>query len=217
MGVARHLGIRLNEYDARIRTFIPDYEEMLTVAADAVSPRAKTIVDLGTGTGALAKRCLDVATRARVVGIDADADVLALAARRLSDRATLVAQSFLRADLPACDAAVASFALHHIRTTTAKRSLYRRLRKALRPGARFINVDCCPAIDRRIARRQHDAWYAHVRRSYSPRQSRALLAAWAKEDVYVPLETEMKLLSDAGFRCEVLWRRAAFAVVAASR
>jgi hypothetical protein len=28
MGVATHLGIKLGEYDARIRTFIPDYEEI---------------------------------------------------------------------------------------------------------------------------------------------------------------------------------------------
>ena len=36
-----------------------------------------TIVDLGVGTGALAARCLDRMRRARVVGIDADADILA--------------------------------------------------------------------------------------------------------------------------------------------
>ena len=33
MGVASHLGIQLTEYDRRIRTFIPDYEEMLDAAA----------------------------------------------------------------------------------------------------------------------------------------------------------------------------------------
>ena len=37
MGVASHLGIQLDEYDARIRTFIPRYERMLDVAADAVA------------------------------------------------------------------------------------------------------------------------------------------------------------------------------------
>ena len=55
MGVASHLGIKIAEYDMRIRTFIPDYEEMLNVVADAVPPRARTMVDIGTGTGALAE------------------------------------------------------------------------------------------------------------------------------------------------------------------
>ena len=46
MGVASHLGIKLTEYDSRIRTFIPHYEEMLGVAAAAIPPRARTIVEL---------------------------------------------------------------------------------------------------------------------------------------------------------------------------
>ena len=54
MSVAAHLGIRLSEYDRRIRTFIPRYEEILDAAAASVVPKARTIVDLGIGTGALA-------------------------------------------------------------------------------------------------------------------------------------------------------------------
>ena len=79
MSVAAHLGIRLSEYDARIRTFIPDYDRMLDVAAAAIPRNTRTIVDLGIGTGALASRCLRRAPGARVVGVDADADILALA------------------------------------------------------------------------------------------------------------------------------------------
>ena len=50
MSVATHLGIDLAEYDARIRTFIPHYEEMLDVAASVIDPKSETIVDLGIGT-----------------------------------------------------------------------------------------------------------------------------------------------------------------------
>ncbi|HEY5161617.1 MAG TPA: hypothetical protein VII81_01280, partial [Terriglobales bacterium] len=64
MDVAAHLGIDIVEYDERIRTFIPDYEEMLDVAAEAIPASARTIVDLGTGTGALAARCVERASRA---------------------------------------------------------------------------------------------------------------------------------------------------------
>lgn len=217
MSVAAHLGIRLADYDKRIRTFIPDYETMLDVAASLVPRHARMIVDLGIGTGALSARCLRAAPRARVVGIDVDAEIVALASRRLRDRLTIVSGSFLKAPLPACDAAVASFALHHVRTRAAKASFYRRVRRALRPRGRLIIVDCQPALDRSLRDAQRDAWLAHLRASYSPARARGLLAAWSHEDVYVPLETEQVMLTASGLQPEVVWRRGAFAVINAVR
>jgi hypothetical protein len=84
MSVAAHLGIDLKEYDSRIRTFIPHYEEMLDVAAAAIPPRARTITDLGTGTGALSARCLKTAARARAIGIDLDRESCPLPANSRS-------------------------------------------------------------------------------------------------------------------------------------
>jgi ubiquinone/menaquinone biosynthesis C-methylase UbiE len=216
MSVAAHLGIRLDEYDARIRTFIPDYDAMLDVAASAVPPDARTIVDLGIGTGALAARCVRRARQARVVGIDADGEILTVAARRLGARLTPLHGSFLRTPLPRCDAMVASFALHHVRTRTAKGALYRRVRAVLRPRGRLILVDCEPASDRRLRASQREAWLAHLRAAYSPAKARALLAAWSHDDVYVPLDVELRLLRRSGLRPEVVWRRDAFAVVVAA-
>ena len=217
MSVATHLGIKLADYDARIRSFIPDYEEMLDVAAAAIPARTRIIVDLGIGTGALAARCLSSAPAARVVGIDVDPAVVALAANRLRDRATFATGSFLRAPLPRCDAAVASFSLHHVRTRAAKAALYRRLHAALRPRGLFISVDCQPAGDGAVRRAQREAWLGHLRRAYTQARAAAILDAWADEDVYVPLDAELGLLRHGGFRVEVLWRRGAFAVLRAAR
>ena len=205
MGVAAHLGIRLAEYDRRIRTFIPDYEEMLDVAAAAVPARARMLVDLGIGTGALAARCLKIAPRARIVGIDVDPEILTMAAQRFRDRATLAAGTFLRTPLPSCDAVV------------AKAALYRRVRAALRPRGLFVSVDCQPARDPAVRRVQRDAWLAHLRRSYTATQATKLLAAWSREDVYVPLDSEFALMRRCGFRVEVLWRRGSFAVLRGAR
>lgn len=197
----------------RIRTFIPGYEEMLEVAADAVPRSARTIVDLGTGTGALAERCLKKAPRAQLVGIDADGEILKLAERRLGKRACLLRGSFSRTSLPTCDAVVASLALHHIPTRSAKAGLYRRIRAALRPQGAFISVDCQPAANPRVAREQRQAWKTHLLSSYAAKQAAGLLAAWAQEDTYVPLEVELELLRKSGLHTEVLWRKGPFAVI----
>jgi tRNA (cmo5U34)-methyltransferase len=217
MGVASHLGIDLNEYDSRIRTFIPHYEEMLDVAAAAVPPRARTIADLGIGTGALSARCLRTAGSARTVGIDVDPDMLTLAGRRLGARATFHTGSFLRAPLPPSDAIVASFALHHVRTRGAKRALYRRIGAALRPDGVFVSVDCQPARDADVRRAQFAEWLAHLRAVYTTRGAKGFLTAWSHEDVYLPLDAEIGLMQSAGFSVELLWRRGAFAVIRARR
>lgn len=217
MGVATHLGISLAEYDKRIRTFIPDYQEMLDVAAENIPANSRIIVDLGVGTGALASRCLKRASRARVVGIDSDREILSVAARRLGQRATFICDSFLRASLPHCDAMVASFALHHVRTPRAKANFYRRVRAALRARGRFITVDCHPAKDSVLAHAQRQAWTEHLRKSYSKTQAAKLLAAWAREDSYVPLDSEIRLMEKAGFEIEVLWRKESFAVLMGKR
>ena len=217
MGVASHLGIDLAEYDARIRTFIPDYDEMLAAAAGAIRPNTRRIVDLGTGTGALAARCLARAPRARLVGIDVDAGMARVAARRLGPRATLVTGDFVRAPIPRGDAIVSSFALHHVRTRAAKARLYGRVRRALARRGQLLVVDCQPASERGLASAQHDAWRVHLRRRYSPAKADGLLRAWSKEDVYVPLDAELALMRRAGLRPEVIWRKGAFAVVQADR
>src|SRR6185312_6274154 len=201
MGVAAHLGIDLVDYDARIRTFIPHYEEMLDIAASAVDPKAGIIVDLGVGTAALSARCRAFAIKAKFVGIDSDQEVLKAAENRLPS-AQFICSSFLRCEIPSCDVVVASFALHHVRTRSAKLALYRRIAAALRSGGQIINVDCQPAEDRKVAQRQFEKWKTHLRSSYGEEQASEYLAAWSKEDVYVPLAAEIALMEQAGLRVE---------------
>ena len=221
MGVAAHLHIRIDEYDGRIRTFIPGYEEMIAASAHALSgldvPEPH-IVDLGTGTGALAAACLRVRPGARITAIDADAEILELARQRLSGSApasSFMSGVFEEVTLPACDAIVASLSLHHVRTDEAKRTLYRRCREVLSAGGLLVSADCCPASDPRLAQQQHLAWRDHLRRTYSDAEADAFFAAWADEDVYFSLADELAMMRDAGLAGDVIWRAGAMAVIAA--
>jgi tRNA (cmo5U34)-methyltransferase len=220
MGVATHLGIRLREYDSRIRTFIPHYEDLLDAAAaalEALPPRRPLVVDLGIGSGALSARSLGVRPGARIVGIDNDAGMLRLAERRLGRRLTARHESFLAAPLPRCDAVTASFALHHVAKRAAKARLYGRCFDALRAGGLFVNADCCLASNRRVQALDRAAWLAHLRRRYGAVRAASYLRAWAKEDVYFRLEDEIALLRSAGFTVDVPWRRDSFAVVVGTK
>lgn len=218
--VARHLRIDLADYDRRIRTFIPGYEEMLSAVATTVTlahRKEPVIVDLGIGTGALAARCLAARPKAQVYGIDADPDILEMARRRLArrrpSRLTLEHADFVRAPLPRCDAIVATLALHHIRSAPAKQRFYARCFAALRRGGVLATGDCFVAESPALTRRYLAAWEAHLRKRYSRREARGFFAAWAREDTYFPLAREWAMLAASGFQVEVLWRRPPFAVL----
>jgi len=220
MGVAGHLRIAVDEYDDRIRTFVPGYDEMILGAARAlrlVTTRSPTVVDLGIGTGALSAACMSVRPDAMLIGLDIDEEMLAVARARLSGLpdVQLSAMDFLEAPLPACDAFTACLSLHHIRTASAKQEFYARCREAIRPSGMLVSADCFPGADARVAAVHREAWLTHLQATYTRSEAETHLAAWALEDVYFPLADELEWLRDAGFHAEVLWRQQGFAVIAA--
>jgi SAM-dependent methyltransferase len=142
--------------------------------------------------------------------------MLAAAARRLRSydgRIRLIHGTFLKIPLPRADAFVATLALHHIRTAAAKQRFYRRCHAALRPGGILASGDAFLADDPRLERAFMTAWVRHMARTYRAARARRFLRSWAGEDRYFPLGREMEMLRRAGFRVEVAWRRAPFAVL----
>ena len=220
MGATAHLGIKFGSYDATIASLIPHYRELVAAAAGAVDALARTtpaVVDLGTGSGALAAAILKVRPKARVIGIDADAAMLAAAERRLRGRIQAIHDNFERARIPRCDVVSASFALHHIDTGQRKAALYRRCFASLRDGGLLVSADCFLAASRRLQKRHREAWLAHLQKKYSRQKAEHFLRTWAKEDVYFTLDRELELLRDAGFATEVMWRQDCFAVIVGLR
>jgi tRNA (cmo5U34)-methyltransferase len=222
MSVAAHLKIRLEDYDHRVLTFIPGYEDLLdrtagVFAGAMTGTKRPVLVDLGVGTGALAARCLAAAPLASVIGVDLDPAILRMAMRRFARRRnpiTLVCGDLATTPLPACDAIVATLALHHIRHASAKRRFYGRCFDVLRSGGVVVSGDCHPSRAGSLAAAERTAWVAHLRRSYSAAETRRFLAAWADEDTYMTLEQELALMGRAGFTVDVAWRKDGFAVLA---
>jgi trans-aconitate methyltransferase len=216
MGATEHLGIRFGSYDATIATLIPHYRELVHAAAaavDVVAPLAPAVVDLGTGSGALAAAILKVRPKARLIGIDNDANMLAAARRRLRGRIDTIEDNFELARIPRCDVVSASFALHHVDTGRKKGALYKRCFTALRDGGMLVSADCFLASSSRLRQRNRQAWLEHLQRKYTKKKAEQFLRTWAKEDVYFSLDREMELLTDAGFSIEIPWRQDSFAVV----
>jgi SAM-dependent methyltransferase len=224
VSVASHLGMSPAAYDRRIRGLIPHYDELIAEAARALGAAQRPIrriTDLGIGTGTLTRACLRAAPEARVTGIELDASMSAMAKQRLGrlgKRVRIVHGNFLDVPLPASDAIVASYALHHINRRRDKGAFYRKCARALRSGGVLVSGDCFPPDSPQLWARDVDEWTAHLARTFGTHaRAKREFESWKDEDTYVPLAEELDLLHHAGFRVDVPWRRSPFAVVAAVR
>ena len=222
MSVASHLGMSPAAYDRRIRGLIPHYDDVIVETAAALHAATRpvsAIVELGIGTGALTRACLEVVPRAHVTGIDIDDSMSAMARRRLGRKAArvrLIHANFTAVDFPRCDAIVASFALHHIRSESAKAAFYRRCARALRPGGVLVSGDCFPPDSPRLWKADVSRWVAHLANTFGSRAAGAReFRSWQREDRYLPLSRETTLLGRAGFAVDVPWRSSPLAVVVA--
>jgi tRNA (cmo5U34)-methyltransferase len=222
--VAGHLGVAADEYDRTIRTFIPNYERMVTTVVqwlDGHVPADGLVVDLGAGTGALGAAVLDALPDVRVELVDIDPNMLEVAAARCAPHAGRfeVRHARFEDELPRCHAVVASLALHHVAADSDKRDLYRAIHAALEPGGLVVVADALTYEDGPERARMIDGLFAHMALSgISAPEAQAHLAQWAEEDTYKTLPGELALMREAGFpRPDVFWRDGLIAVYGAFR
>ena len=98
--VESHLNLDVREYDRLIRTFLPSYDEMIGVVVDVLQRTfsgAFHVLDLGTGTGALAFAIASKIPLATIEAWDVDRKMLTVAQQRLApfgERITMAERSF---------------------------------------------------------------------------------------------------------------------------
>jgi tRNA (cmo5U34)-methyltransferase len=130
-------------YPELMRREVPDYDRLQAeVAVASAGGMARTILELGTGTGETARRVLELHPEARLVGIDASPAMLEVAGEALSGREVDLRVARLEDALPAerFDLVISALAVHHLVGET-KAELFGRVARALRPGGRFVFGD----------------------------------------------------------------------------
>ena len=186
------------------RRLVPCFDAFYASAVRALElgqpGRPQAVLDLGTGTGALAAKVAAAHPGVRLTLLDGAPAMVAEALRALGPRAVASRVQDFADPLPdgPFDAIVSSLAIHHL-DDAGKASLYARAHAALRPGGVFVNADqvlgATPALDA-LLRRWHE------------REARALGATdaeWAAavermtHDRCATLDTNLAGLRAAGF------------------
>jgi ubiquinone/menaquinone biosynthesis C-methylase UbiE len=132
-------------YDSIVAVTIREryFRRELAAQLLAALPAAATIADVGAGTGTFAIALAAAAPMARVVAVDGDPEVLALA--RAKPGADAVAwEAGMAGDLPladaSCDRVAMSLLLHHL-DAEGKRAALAEAHRVLKPGGRIHIAD----------------------------------------------------------------------------
>lgn len=132
-------------YDSERRRLVPCFDEFYGTVAELIRrscPRSPRILDLGAGTGIVSSVILQRIGTAELVLLDASAEMLQQAQKRLTDHKPNIVQCELTQNLPEgpFDAVVSALAIHHL-LDSQKRELYRRILATLAPGGIFLNAE----------------------------------------------------------------------------
>ena len=193
---------RLDGYDEHMKTEIEGSGEFYPFTASLLPARPGCrVLDLGCGTGLELEAYFRLNPGALVTGIDLSPGMLEALRRKFPDREglNLICGSYFDAPLgEGYDAAVSVESLHHF-PAERKLSLYRRLRRALKPGGYFILTDYFAESEA-----LEKTYFEDLRRL---RQAEGLPPGSYHYDTPLTAEHELEILRKAGFSwAEILAR-----------
>lgn len=169
---AEHAGVWVRRWDAQQELYIADREERFAVIGDVVehtlAGRQGTVLDLGCGPGSLSGRLAARLPGSRIVGLDGDPLLLALARAHYGDTVDFVDADLCADTWPALvpdvlDAAVSTTALHWL-SPERLAEVYRVLGGKIRPGGVFVDGDHRGLDDTTL-----DAMARHIREARATR------------------------------------------------
>ena len=197
MGVVSRGQFHLNPgtYLDAVRAEVPAYDEFQDAVEEATTPiAARWILELGVGTGETALRVLRRHPAARLVGLDASAEMVDVASQVLPTADLRVGH--LEDPLPQgkFHLVVSALAVHHL-TSEGKADLFKRVAGQLVVGGRFVLGDVIvPA-----------------------RPEAAETPLEPEVDFPDRLQDQLDWLEEAGLSASVFWVQGDLAVVAADR
>lgn len=223
--IKKHFEEEAQEFDEIIVRLIPGYSEMVEALVTAIpldrSAPAR-VIDLGCGTGSVAKRVLEIYPNAQITCLDLAEKMIVMARGKLARYQHVI---YLTGDFSSLDlggnynAVLSSLSLHHLLTDDDKRRFYRRVYHSLAPGGVFYNADLVLGSSDHLQSAYMRHWRSFMRRSVSQEEIDGnWIPKYQAEDRPAKLIDQLVWLAEIGFAdVDVLWKRYNFAAYGGRR
>lgn len=221
--IKSHFDREAKEYDGIIIKLIPRYLQMVEALVKTLPFERGdeiSVIDLGCGTGTIARAVKDAYPGASITCLDIAQGMLDVARHKLSGAPEAV---YINADFQSFDfkerydAAVSSLALHHLETREDKLAFYRKICSGLNTGGVFVNADIVLASTERLQQTYMDMWKRFMYGSVGADETESVwLPKHYAEDRPASLTEHLRMLAEAGFSCtDVVFKYYNYAVYAA--
>ncbi len=207
-------------YDRDRSRLIPGCEAFYRWASDLIPLRAKTILDLGAGSGLLTALVRDRFPNAHIRLMDFSGPMLKLARERLAgdENLTFHQADYVAEELPGdlC-AIISSLSVHHL-DDEDKRAVFRKAHAALKPGGVFINADQVAGPTPELDERYKALWLAQVRALGATQAQIEASLYRQREDRCSPVGDQLAWMRQAGFADADCWyKEGRFAVMSGTK
>jgi tRNA (cmo5U34)-methyltransferase len=218
--IINHFEDEAGQYDGIIKNLIPYYQQMVEALVNAMPfSRAEDIevIDLGCGTGTIARAVKYAYPKAKITCLDISGKMLQIASGKLSEAKDT---AYINSDFydfsfdKKYDAVVSSLALHHLVTKGDKHDFYGKIYSGLNTRGVFINADVVLTSTDILQVRFMEKWKNFMCMNMSKDEVESKwIPKYYEEDRPVSMIEHFEMLKNAGFEIiDAVWKYYNFAV-----
>ncbi len=221
--IKEHFEKEAKEFDEIIIKLIPYYEQMVDSLVSSIPFNDNDqirVIDLGCGTGTIAKKISDRYKNSTIVCLDIAANMIEMAQLKLAGhpKTEFINADFSKIDFTEkFDVVVSSLALHHLETDKQKKDFYRRIFDNLKINGIFVNADVVLGSSDYWQDLNMQKWIEYMNKSVSMEEIHTnWIPKYKSEDRPAILINQIQWLKEIGFKnVDVIWKYFNFSVYGA--
>jgi len=221
--IKEHFEKEAKKFDEIIIKLIPYYEQMVDSLVSCIpfNDNAQIkVIDLGCGTGTIAKKISDRFKNSTIACLDIAANMIEMAQLKLAGhpKTEFINVDFSKIDFTEkFDVVVSSLALHHLETDKQKKDFYRRIFDNLKTNGIFVNADVVLGSSDYWQDLNMQKWIDYMNHSVSMEEiQNNWIPKYKSEDRPAILIDQIQWLKEIGFKkVDVIWKYFNFSVYGA--